>query len=208
MKNLFVLLILSYLVFFLSGLVFGQVNAATLKFDKTAVTVNANETFQIAVIVDSGTEQISSTDAYVLYDATLLEAQSVAAGSFFPTVTNNITSGKVYIAAFVDDPATYKTDSGTIATITFKTLKNGSGNLTFDCPNGSKIVKNDLNATNIIECSQNGTSSVSVGGAGTGATTYPTPSVLPQTGIFANIAKAAIPGMILIMLGGMLRLVL
>lgn len=208
MKNVFVLLVLSYTVFFLCGLVFGQVNAATLKFDKTTVTVNANETFQIAVVVDSGTEQISSTDAYVLYDATLLEAQSVAAGSFFPTVTNNITSGKVYVAAFVDDPATFKTGSGTIATITFKALKNGSGTLSFDCPTGSKIVKNDLNATNIIACSQNGTSSVGVGGVAAGATTYPTPSVLPQTGIFDNITKAAVPGMILIMLGGMLRLVL
>lgn len=190
------------------------VNAAFLQFDKPIVSANPQQAFQIALVVDAGSDQISSTDVYVLYDASLLQAQSVVAGTFFPTVTNNITSGKVYIAGLVDDPATYKTGSGTVATITFLPLKNGSGTLTFDCQPGvsssSKIIKNDLNATNVIVCSQNGTSSVTVGagGGGAGGGTLVTPSVLPRTGMFENVVKVAIPGMILILIGGVLKLFL
>ncbi len=198
--------ILAFATFLFSGTIFG-VDAAFLYFDRNAVSANLGETFQVQVVVDAGVDQISSTDAYVLYDASLLEAQSIVAGTFFPTVTNNITSGKIYIAAFVDDPATYKTGSGAIATISFRTLKNGSGTLSFDCQpgvyNSSKIIKNDLNATNVIECSQNGTSTITIGQGG-----GPLPTTLPQTGVFENVAKVAIPGAVLLLIGGVLKLIL
>ncbi len=190
------------------------VEAATLKFDEATFSVASGDTFYVQVIVDAGSEQITSTDIYVLYDATILEAQSVSGGTFFPTVTKNITSGKVYIAGLVDDPATSKTGSGTVATITFKALKNGSATLTFSCDtstyNTSKIIKNDVNATNIITCAQNGSSAVTVGGGSSsgGGTTAPTPSSLPQTGILDNILKYSIPGMALLLIGWGMRLAL
>lgn len=214
-RNVF-LLVLFLLIFLSAPFVLGFTQAATLKFDKTAVTVTVGGTVDVAIIVDAGSDQISSTDAYVTYDATLLEPQTVAAGTFFPTVTNNITSGKVYVVGLVDDPAVSKTGTGTLATITFKGLANGTGTLTFDCQatgtNTSKIVKNDLNATNIISCTDNGTAAVSVGsGAGSSSTisaNLATPSALPRTGIFDNVRNLVIPGTILLMMGGLLRFVL
>ncbi len=189
------------------------VEAATLKFDESTFSVASGDTFYVQVIVDAGSEQITSTDAYVLYDATVLEAQSVSNGTFFPTVTKNITAGKVYIAGLVDDPATSKTGSGTVATITFKALKAGSATLSFNCDttsyNTSKIIKNDINATNIITCAQNGTAAVTVGGGTSdGATAAPTPSSLPKSGILDNILRYSIPGIALLLIGWGMRLAL
>lgn len=186
---------------------FNVAQAASLTFDKTTATTTNGGTFQVSVTVDPGGESINSTDVYVIYDASLLKANSVAAGSLFPTVTNDIsTSGKVYIAGLVNDPASSISTSGTLATITFQGLKDGSGSLSFECAT-SKIIKNDINATNIINCSQSGTVSVTVGAGAGGATTAP-PAQLPESGVFENVVKFAIPGAILLILGSALRFIL
>ena len=152
------------------------------------------------------------------YDSTLLKATVVTSGTQFPTVTNDIaTSGKVYIAGMVNDPSASISASGTLATITFQALKDGTGTLAYDC-NLSKIIKNDVNATNVIVCGSNLTSAVTVGAGGSGTTT-PTPtgtgsveptaiSELPQSGVFDNVAGMAIPGMIILIIGLGIRLVL
>lgn len=218
MKNVLIIFSLFLFVIFVVPTILGRSEAASLKFGTTALTVTTGQTVTVDVVVDAASDQVSSTDAYVVYDPTLLEATTVTVGTFFPTVTNNITAGKVYIAGLVDDPATSKTGSGTLATITFKGLKDGTGTLTFDCSatasNTSKVVKNDINATNVLVCSENGQATVTVG-TGTAVTptstssaTNPTPSVLPQTGIIENIQVLAVPGMILLLVGGLLRLAL
>ena len=200
------------MLFFFIPLVVNGVSAAYLKFDKTTDTVQSGKTFQTQVMIDTGSDQITSTDIYVLYDNTLFEAQSVSPGTYFTTVTNNITSGKIYIVGMVDDPSVPKTGSGTIATIVFKALKDGTGPITFDCRGDvsgtSKILKNDGNATNIIICTQNGKLNVSVG---SGYLTTPNPtssSNLPTTGILDNLVKYAVPGTILLFLGMAVRLIL
>jgi len=197
------------------------VEAAYLKFDQATATVANGALYQAQVILDAGTDQVTSTDIWVIYDATLLEAQLVTSGTFFPTVTNNITSGKIYIAGLIVDPGTYKTGSGTVATISFKALKNGTGTLTFDCrtdvSNSSKIIKNDVNATNIITCSQNGTQTVTVGASTTVPTSTPAvlgavptavPTALPQSGIMDHFNNIMGPGLILFLFGVVLRLIL
>lgn len=199
----------------------GKTEAAYLKFDKSAVVTQTNVPFNLDVIVDAGTDQITSTDIWILYDPTALEAQTVTNGTFFDAVTNNITSGKVSVTALIVNPGTYKTGSGTIATITFKALKDGTSNLTFDCrtdvSNSSKVIKNDVNATNIIVCTQNINTAVTAGAGGavnpTSAPYTPpvnptTPPSLPNSGIVENIARYATPGILLLMAGLMLRLVL
>jgi hypothetical protein len=211
--------ILALLIFLsLTPMVFA-VEAASLKFNNSTATVSNGGTFQIEVIVDPGSDSISSVDVYVSYDGSLLKATGVSAGTLFPTVTNDVaTSGTVYVAGMVNDPANSVSTTGTVATITFQALKEGSGTLSFDC-NSSKVVKNDLNATNVLTCSANGTSAVTVGSGG-GGSSDPTatpaadgsgeeePTELPQTGIWDNVAKLAIPGALLLLLGGALRLIL
>jgi len=216
MKKILLTIFVLLFFFWLYPQVNAQAEAASLKFDKTTATVDVNSTLTISVMVDPGSESINGLDAYITYDATVLEAQSVANGTYFPYVSNNITSGKVYIAGMVDDTASSKTGTGTIATITFKGLKAGTAALAYDCTN-SKIVKNDINATNILTCSENGTVTVTVGSgtnssdssssSGSSSTT-PTPSALPQTGFFDEVPKYAIPGLILLLVGIMTRLLI
>lgn len=199
-------ILLLLLIFFLgSPLLFNPAWAGFFKFDKTTVSVASGGTFQIAVTVDPGSDALNSVDAYVIFDATVLKATAVTAGSLFPTVSNDIsTVGKVYIAGMVNDPASSISTTGTLATITFQALKDGSVSLSFDC-NISKIIKNDINASNVISCSQNGTAAVTIG---SGQPTSPPPTQLPQSGVFDNVVKFAIPGLLLFLVGGAFRLLL
>lgn len=199
-------------VFVLSALfVFAAngVEAATLKFDKTTVTTDLNQTIDLQVVIDAASDQILGVDSYIVYDPQYFEPQNVANGTYFPTVLNNIFSGKVYIAGIVNDPSTFKTGSGTLATITFKALKNGSGNITFYCVDGandsSKILKNDTNATNVINCAGNGSTSFTIGtgAAAPGPSNTPAPTIsrLPQTGLLDSFGSYTIPGALLLLLG-------
>lgn len=198
------------------------VEAASLKFDQGTVTVSAGSTFTLNAVVDSGSDQITSTDMWILYDSTLLEAQSASAAAYFPAVTNNITAGKIYIAGLVTDPGTYKTGVGNVATITFKGLKNGQATITYDCradvSNSSKIIKNAVDPTNVINCAQNGTSIVTIGTGGsiTPTTAIPTsvyrpqtqPTALPQSGIMDEMPKLFVAGGLFIMVGIVMRVLL
>lgn len=209
-------------VFFLSIPVwFNPTWAGFLKFDKTTVTVGNGETFQLVVTVDPGSDALDAAETYVTFDSTILNATAVTSGSLFPTVSHDVsTAGKVYITGYVNDPANSITAGGTLATITFQALKDGSATVSFDCAS-SKIIKNDINASNVISCSQNGSAAVTVGsGGGTNNQGNPNPTAipatntgaannpqLPQSGVFENVVKFAIPGMVLLLLGGVLKLV-
>ena len=209
MKNLVKIFLLTSSFLFILPFAW-RIEAASLKFDKSTISVASGGTFQIAVNVDPASDSITGTDIYVSHDSTLLKATAVSAGSLFPTVINDIsTTGKVYIAGMVNDPASPISTSGTVATITFQALKDGTATLSFDC-NTSKIIKDDINSSNVISCSTNGTSVVTIGSGGGGTTpTSAAPiSELPESGVFDNVAKFVIPGTILLILGSALRLVL
>lgn len=197
------------IIFFVVPVFGGMIFAASLNFNKNTVSASNGGTFQIDVTIDPGSDSLNSTDAYVTYDASLLKPTAVAAGTMFPTVTNDITStsGRVYIAGMVNDPASSISTAGTLATITFQGLKDGTGTLGFDCAS-SKIIKNDINATNVITCASNGTSTATVGsGSSNPAPTSP-PSSLPVTGTFDNVIKFGVPGIVLLLLGSVSRLFL
>ena len=184
---------------------FTLVEAASLKFGSSTVSAANGATFQIAVTVDPGSDSLNSIDAYVTYDSTLLRVNSVTAGTLFPNVSNDISvAGKVYIAAMVNDQASAISTAGTVATITFQGLKEGSGTLAYDS-GSSKIIKNDVNATNVMVSSSNGTAAVTIG-SGNATNNTPAPTQLPQSGVFENVIRFAIPGMILLLLGGAFRL--
>jgi len=204
------ILLLPLLLFFLAGAVFARVEAASFQFSPSSTSASNGSSFTLDIRVDVGSEQVNSAEGFIIFDSSFLEAQTVSSGTFFPSVSNNIEAGRVYVAGMVEDAASSKTGSGTVATITFKTLKEGTATLTFDCSN-SKIIKADINATNIITCTDNGTGTVVIGtggGGGGGTEPYVPPSTLPQTGILENLQKAAIPGLILIIIGSIVKLLI
>lgn len=207
MKKILLLLTIIGFFLFLLPVLIHKINAAFFKFDQTAVSVAKGSTFQIAVTVDPGSDSLNSVDAYVAFDSAVLQATEVTAGSLFPTVSHDLsTAGKVYIAGLVNDPASSISTAGTLATITFQALKDGSVSLSFNCDT-SKIIKDDVNASNVINCSQNGTATVTAG-SGSGSSNNNPPAELPQSGIFDNVVKFAVPGAILFFLGIVAKLML
>lgn len=204
LKNTLLVLI----IFLIVPYFFNSAFAAYLKFDNTAVTVANGGSFQISVMIEPGSDALNGTDIYVTYDSTLLKVTTVSDGSLFPYFFNDITTvGKIYIAGTTTDPASSISTSGTVAMITFQALKEGSSTLSFDC-NSSKIIKDDVNATNVIACSQNTGATVTIGVGGQTAVPTDAPSQLPQSGVFDNVAKIAVPGMLLLFIGGIFRLLL
>ncbi len=215
-----------FICLFLYSFIATSAQAASIGFDQGTVTVAVGSTFNLGVTVDAVSDQITSTDMWVLYDPAFLEAQSASASSYFPAVTSTISSGKVYVAGLVTDPGTYKTGSGTVAIITFKGLKNGKITLAYDCrtdvSNSSKVIKNAVDPTNIIVCSSNGTSVVTIGsGVGsvvpTTAGVVPTtvyrppaanPTALPQSGIADKMPQLLLVGSIFMVVGIVMRVLL
>lgn len=218
------------------------VEAAYLNFTPSTSSVAINGTTNIDIMVDSGTEQVTSTDAYIQYDQTALQIMAVTEGTHFPTVTYDTnTLGRIYIAGIITHAATYKTGKGKLATITVKGLKNASSSMTFMCTAGlttdSNIAKNDVNATDIIVCTDNNSHQVTIGtgstttngngtnsqsssstsnstGTGTGSTTgsqtgsTPIPTALPQTGTLQNVVFGSLVGLTLLIIGGLIKFAL
>src|SRR3989344_8528358 len=104
--------------------------SATLDFDPNSTTVAPNGSFTVDIDVEAGTQQVASTDIYILYDKAYLEVQQVTAGSYFPLVQPNTeTKGRLYIAGTVTSQGDYKTGTGTVVTISFKALQEGSSTI-------------------------------------------------------------------------------
>ncbi|MBI1863008.1 hypothetical protein HYS00_02730 [Candidatus Microgenomates bacterium] len=255
MKKLFVFGLFLFVCFVYAPVLLGQAHAASLKFDKTTNSVTNGSTFDVQVVIDPGSEQVTSTDAWILYDKNVFTVVAVKDGTYFPIVINDTnTAGKIYIAGLVNDPTEFKSGVGTVATITLKANANGSSNLAYECnlnqTETSKIIKNDINSTNIIDCGSNGQQAITVGssgGGGGGTTTTPTsvpgvptatsaptmtptitltpsptqilpsptiasisatPSALPQSGVIENLVNIALPGILLVTIGGVLKVLL
>jgi len=242
MKNIWRIFLISILltsVYLQSFSFVHSAGSATLKFDPETKNANVNDTIDLGAIVDAGSENILSNDAYIEYDSSFLEFQSVQDGDFFPVVTSeNITPGRLYIGAYVDDPATSKTGTGTYATVSFKALQEGTTTVKYFCDDSvnetSEVIKDDIDATNVINCSGNGTAVITIGASTdtvSEPTDTPTPTTestsgsggststggtgttdnvteLPQSGILDSILQVSIPGAALLLIGVALKLLL
>ncbi len=210
-------------------------SAAVLRFDPESVTVTSGNTFSVDIIVDPLGDEISGTDAYLLYDNSLLSYDGFVASDYFPVIVDRDEGEYVYLNGIITDPTDFRDTSGSIGTASFTLLTDGSGVLEFYCdisqPDTSKIVRNDVDATNIIECENLVTMSINGGDvpAQTEPTAVPQPAsnttnttvvnnggvkesaqttTLPESGVFENVAMVAIPGAILLGLGALLKVFL
>ncbi|MDA1316862.1 MAG: cohesin domain-containing protein [bacterium] len=204
--NLFLYLVLAF-----------GVNAATLNFNPTTSAPKVDETISVAITIDSGAVQITGTDIYITYDKTKLSVQSITKGDFFPLVNNIPTEGRIYIYGVVANGGEFKTGTGTVATVIFKALTQSTTELVFDCDitksETSKIVQNDTNVTNVINCSANGKHTVTIAGGGPITTpaagvTGGTGGTLPESGVYDNAVAYSGIGVILLLAGIAMKLLL
>ncbi len=217
MRKILLTILMAIVYLLIGDKLFSPVEAAYFQFDPSSVNSGVGETVSIKININAESDELSSADAYIIYDSNYLKVQSITDGDYFPTVSKDTSvNGRIYIAGMVDYPATSSRGTGTLATIVFQAQADAQTTLTIDC-NSSKIVKNDIDASNVLQCSQNNQVSLTIGSGSTtngdsttnrDKTLQPTPSSLPKSGIFENILNLAVPGMILFFLGAVTRLFL
>jgi hypothetical protein len=192
-----------------------KAEAQSLNFNPKTSKVDVGKTVSVEVIIDAGTKQVAGTDVYVLYDSTVVSIQSVTGGDYFPLVDNKTSTNKIYISGVIANPGEYKTGTGKVATLVFKAEKAGEATLKILCEltgtETSKINQNDINASNIIDCSKTGNhvmtiaqSTTSSGGTTTVAAPTAAPS-LPEAGVADSVFEFSIIGGTLLLFGGLLR---
>jgi hypothetical protein len=95
--------------------------------------VPAATTFNVALNINTGTDQVSAADLHVTFDPTKVQVQSVTAGTVLPVVLSagafDNTAGTAAIT-LGSQPTTPFTGTGTVATITFKAVGVTSPNTT------------------------------------------------------------------------------
>ncbi len=215
-KKMIALIMLMGGVFFVSGS-YTSVRAATLLFDPATGNAAIGEPIELGIVVNAGSDEILAVDAQVRYDKNFLEVVNCVDGTYLKVARTDFgTPGQVYIAGIVEDPGKPVTGRGIMATCTFKAKGNATTNITYACTPGetasdSNVAKNNADATDVIQCPDNG---VAVITAGTGVGGVPTatpsgtiggtgnvPSELPRTGIIDELMKFAVPGAILVAIG-------
>lgn len=165
--------------------------AAILTLDPATESSPLDTTFDVILSIDTEGQEVTSTDAVLNYDNSILEIIQIKEGGtgiepFFPDLFQNIQPTEIYIGASVINPTEVKEGNGAIATITFRGKTTGVTDLRFDCTPGktsdTNISKNDKNATDIVDCGKlvNGRYTIGTGIGGITPTASPTPYIPPS----------------------------
>lgn len=174
-----------FLTLFLTKGIFADSSlAAKLTLDPSSKTVTNNESFSVAVKIDTESINTLGAKATINFDGSSLSLDGVVTGNFYPTFNYASGTGIIEINSYATTSTDYKTGTGTLATITFKAKKDtGTSNITFLCTNNqSKIM--DTSAVNIINCSAVNQTIItfSSGGVNPTDTPLPTPTATGGTG--------------------------
>ena len=132
---------------------------ASLSFDPVDIKTSVGRTVDVTVNIFTGNQSVASTDIWLRYDPTVLHpvVNTVKTGSLFDTIElKNIEPGRLYIYGIQKNPRQVEPVQGTLATIQFIALKNGTSYLRFDCDpsqkSTSQIITADKNLSNVISC--------------------------------------------------------
>lgn len=107
-----------------------------LSLTPTPISIAQGGTFNLAVNMDAKTNQVSAAQVQVNYDPTVLEAQSISAGTFLSVVLlpGAINNGAATITVGAP-PGAPVSGAGTIANLSFKALKATATSVSFDVTN-------------------------------------------------------------------------
>lgn len=148
-------ILVSCLFFVLSATFAGSVSAAPkIYFDPANKSTPKDEEFTIDLKIDTDSKKASGSDATILYADSDLSVKTVTNGGFFTDFSMAQSSGKLEIHAYFSSTFSSTAGSGTVARITFKTLRDsGNGNVTMQCSGGGNDTGIwDENVNNILDC--------------------------------------------------------
>lgn len=136
-----------------------QATPASVSFDPSTSQVKINDIVGININMYTNNESVASADIKIHYDRNLLEpiVDQTKNGSIFQKVDAKIISpGILYVYGIQENKELMQPAQGTVATINFKAIKEGTAQLTFNCDpvqnTTSQIIKNNAEFENIINC--------------------------------------------------------
>lgn len=147
----------------------------------SSTNTNIGTSFQVAIRVDTA-DQINAVQANVSYPTDKLELTGVdyTGTAFGVQAEETKTAGLVKIGRGINGGSASVTGDLLVATLTFKTLAAGTGNITFAA--GSAVAKDDGMGTNVLGSTE-GSSFTITNPAGTGAASL---SITPASASLAQ----------------------
>lgn len=108
---------------------------ATLSLNPTQKSVTKDQTFDVAIILDTKDEKVDAVDAILTYDPSILEVTGLSPGTIFSAYpVKSYGEGKIQLSGFAlpegETPKPFS-GKGTLGTITFKALNSGSTKVIF-----------------------------------------------------------------------------
>lgn len=197
MKNIIIIIVISFITVILSPTTYAQ--SATLSLSPSSGTFNKGCPFSLDIKLDTGGAQTDGTDAILTYDSSRFSASSIAPNtSTYPDFPgNNIddTNGKITISGLASVSNGFS-GQATLATINFVVkdiAQAGVSQIKFDFDPQDKSKTTDSNVVprgnifDILNSVVNGSYTV---GAGTCVGSSPSPSPSPAAGAVSRGAPS------------------
>jgi len=142
-KALFIIFTLFILLGIASAVFLSQKTQITTKKTAPATQLSLvgdkaarlSEEYNLSVNMETGENNVVGAELYIDYDPEFLEPTAVSKGAFMQSadvIGPRIESGEIFYTLIVKPNDTPVTGSGTIAQITFKTLKTGNTNISLN----------------------------------------------------------------------------
>lgn len=157
---------------------------STLSLSPTTGSYSVGDTFDLQVILNTGSDQTTAVDVILNYDPTLVQVQTITEGALLSTYLGESidnTQGRAAISAVASDPSEVFQGQGTFATFTFQAQASGTAAITFDF---TPAAVNDCNVayagSDMLVAVTNGNYQIEILGAG-GSLPTTTPTATPTT---------------------------
>ena len=220
-------LLTSIVLFLLLGLSSARAALAGphLTLSPASANKSVNDTFDVIIGVDSGTETSAAVDVFGTFDASKLEVVSMEKmpdTAAFPFVTETHYSNTTGKFDFACSPANMSNLEDTVikvdlVKVTFKAKAAGVASMNFTCTAGSEADSNifKTSGSDVIDCTSNQSGSYTISassgvGGDTGVTNTPAPTAtgeLPRTGGVSSTIGLAAFGLVSIISALFLRLI-
>lgn len=133
----------------------GAIGDASLYFEPSYLVVTPGERAEVRLMIDTDGRDVLGTDAYITYASESAKVSVVTSAELFPAVIQTQTEEGVSVRGIVFDPNGAVSGVGKIATLSIEPVVTDFViKLTCDTSilESSKIVADDGNASNLIDC--------------------------------------------------------
>jgi len=182
--------------------------AASLSFSPANQTVALNQNFTVNMELSTGGAETDGADLIIRYDGNKLQVVSANLGTLYANkvVEDTSTSGKITLRGTSASDQSFN-GNGTVGTLVFKPISEGTANIYFDFTSGSTTDTNiAYHGTDVLGSVSNATYTINQTGVG-GVNPSASPSI-PVSGTVETTVALIGGGIGLVLLGILAKLFL